>query len=146
MRRTSAPLYALALASGVALGIVFVSALVFSDSDGAKDAAPTPVLVATQLIPAGIPGERVLRQEMYVQTTVPRWQLQDGAIGKPVSLCGRVVATDVFPGQQFTAVVLRPPLEQTISSRPSFVRVLASGVWVDSRGRFLRPPCGPGIR
>jgi len=53
MRRISVPFYALALAGGVALGVVFTLGVVFWASEGARDEAPTTVLVAKHLIPAG---------------------------------------------------------------------------------------------
>ena len=66
--------------------------------------APTPVLVAKQLIPAGTPGTLVAGRTMYEPTTLPRKEVEVGAIADPQYLSGRAAATDIFPGQQFTAV------------------------------------------
>ena len=66
--------------------------------------APTPVLVAKQLIPAGTPGTLVASQSMYAPTTLPAKEVEVGAISDPAYLSGRAAATDIFPGQQFTAV------------------------------------------
>lgn len=65
--------------------------------------APTPVLVAKQLIPAGTPGTLVASQSMYSPTTLPAKEVEVGAIADPAYLSGRAAATDIFPGQQFTA-------------------------------------------
>ena len=65
--------------------------------------APTPVLVAKQLIPAGTPGTLVASQSMYTPTTLPAKEVEVGAIADPSYLSGRAAAADIFPGQQFTA-------------------------------------------
>ena len=65
--------------------------------------APTPVLVAKQLIPAGTPGTIVATQSMYAPTTLPRKDVEVGAISDPAYLSGRAATTDIFPGQQFTS-------------------------------------------
>ena len=65
--------------------------------------APTPVLVAKQLIPAGTPGTLVASQSMYAPTTLPQKEVEVGAIADPAYLSGRAAAADIFPGQQFTA-------------------------------------------
>jgi Flp pilus assembly protein CpaB len=66
--------------------------------------APTPVLVAKQLIPAGTPGTLVASQSMYTPTTLPAKEVELDAIADPSYLSGRAAAADIFPGQQFTAV------------------------------------------
>ena len=65
--------------------------------------APTPVLVANRLIPKGTPGTLVASQQMYAPTTLPRKEVQVGAVADPQYLVGRAAATDIFPGRQFTA-------------------------------------------
>ena len=65
--------------------------------------APTPVLVAKQLIPAGTPGSIIASQSMYAPTTLPRKEVEVGAVSDPQYLVGRAAAADIFPGQQFTA-------------------------------------------
>ena len=65
--------------------------------------APTPVLVAKQLIPAGTPGTLVASQSMYAPTTLPQKEVEIGAIADPSYLAGRAAAVEIFPGQQFTA-------------------------------------------
>jgi Flp pilus assembly protein CpaB len=65
--------------------------------------APTPVLVAKQLIPAGTPGTLVATQSMYAATTLPAKEVEVGAVADPSYLAGRAAVADIFPGQQFTA-------------------------------------------
>jgi Flp pilus assembly protein CpaB len=65
--------------------------------------APTPVLVAKQLIPAGTPGTLVASQSMYAPTTLPNKEVEVGAIADPSYLSGRAAAVEIFPGQQLTA-------------------------------------------
>jgi Flp pilus assembly protein CpaB len=65
--------------------------------------APTPVLVAKQLIPNGTPGSIVASQAMYQATTLPAKEVEVGAIADPSYLAGRASAAEIFPGQQLTA-------------------------------------------
>jgi Flp pilus assembly protein CpaB len=65
--------------------------------------APTPVLVAKQLIPTGTPGNIVATQSMYAPTTLPKKEVEIGAIADPSYLAGRAAAVDIFPGQQITS-------------------------------------------
>jgi len=64
--------------------------------------APTPVLVAKQVIKKGTPGSIVAGQVMYQATTLPKQEVVVGAIDSPQYLTGRAAATDIFPGQQLT--------------------------------------------
>ncbi len=65
--------------------------------------APTPVLVAKQLIPSGTPGSIVATNSMYAPTTLPRKEVEVGAVSDPSYLAGRAAAVDIFPGQQITS-------------------------------------------
>ena len=78
--------------------------------------APTPVLVANRLIPAGTPGTLVAGQTMYAPTTLPRKEVEVGAIADPQYLSGRAAAADIFPGQQFTAVDFAADPSTTVKS------------------------------
>ncbi|CAN5174400.1 hypothetical protein BH20ACT13_BH20ACT13_18870 [soil metagenome] len=79
--------------------------------------APTPVLVANRLIQAGTPGTLVASQTMYQPTTLPRKEVEVGAIADPQYLAGRAAATDIFPGQQFTATDFAADPNSTVSSQ-----------------------------
>ena len=65
--------------------------------------APTPVLQANRLIPAGTPGSLVASQGMYTSTTLPHKEVIVGAIEDPAYLSGRAAVADIFPGSQLTA-------------------------------------------
>ncbi len=79
--------------------------------------APTPVLVANRLIPAGTPGTLVASQTMYAPTTLPRKEVEVGAIADPQYLSGRAAAIDIFPGQQFTATDFAADPSTTVKSQ-----------------------------
>lgn len=79
--------------------------------------APTPVLVAKQLIPAGTPGTLVASRAMYAPTTLPRKEVTIGAIADPQYLSGRAAAADIFPGQQFTALDFAADPSTTVKSQ-----------------------------
>jgi len=65
--------------------------------------APTPVLVAKQTIPAGTPGTIVTGSQMYAATTLPKKEVEEGAVADPQFFVGRAAATEILPGQQITA-------------------------------------------
>ena len=65
--------------------------------------APTPVLVAKQTIPAGTPGTIVTGSSMYAATTLPKKEVEEGAIADPQFFVGRAAALEILPGQQITA-------------------------------------------
>jgi pilus assembly protein CpaB len=79
--------------------------------------APTPVLVAKQTIPAGTPGSIVAQQTMYTPTTLPKKEVEEGAIADPQVLTGRAAATDIFPGQQLTAADFAASTSTTVDSQ-----------------------------
>ncbi len=64
--------------------------------------APTPVLVAKQYIPSGTPGTIIASGQMYAPTTLPRKEVEVGAIADPSYLSGRAAAVEIFPGGQLT--------------------------------------------
>jgi len=103
--RMSSRGWAIALGIG-AIVLAAILLVVYLDRYRARvggENAPTPVLVAKQLIPAGTPGSVVANQSMYEATTLPRRDVEVGAIADPSYLSGRAAATDIFPGKQFTA-------------------------------------------
>lgn len=104
--RMSSRGWAIALGIG-AIVLAAILLVVYLDRYRARvggENAPTPVLVAKQLIPKGTPGSLVASQSMYAPTTLPRKEVEVGAIADPSYLSGRAAAADIFPGQQFTAV------------------------------------------
>jgi Flp pilus assembly protein CpaB len=96
--------WAIALGIG-AIVLAAILLVVYLDRYRARvggENAPTPVLVAKQLIPKGTPGTLIASQAMYAPTTVPRKEVEVGAISDPSYLSGRAASTDIFPGSQFT--------------------------------------------
>jgi Flp pilus assembly protein CpaB len=103
--RMSSRGWAIALGIG-AIVLAAVLLVVYLDRYRARvggENAPTPVLQAKQLIPAGTPGNIVASQQMYVATTLPNKEVDVGALADPQFLAGRAAAVDIYPGQQFTA-------------------------------------------
>jgi Flp pilus assembly protein CpaB len=97
--------WAIALGIG-AIVLAAILLVVYLDRYRARvggENAPTPVLVAKQLIPAGTPGTLIASNQMYAPTTLPRKEVEVGAIADPQYLSGRAASAQIFPGQQFTA-------------------------------------------
>jgi Flp pilus assembly protein CpaB len=94
---------ALGIGAVVLAAILLVVYLDRYRSRVAGENAPTPVLVAKRLIPAGTPGTLVASEGMYVPTTLPAKEVEVGAIADPAYLSGRAAVADIFPGAQFTA-------------------------------------------
>lgn len=103
--RMSSRSWAIALGVGAALLAAVLLVLYVnryqSRATGAN--APTPVLQATKLILKGTPGTLVAAQTMYKPITVPRKEVEVGAIADPAYLAGRAAAVDIYPGAQLTA-------------------------------------------
>ena len=103
--RMSSRSWAIALGVGAIL-LAAILLIVYLDryrANVAGETAPTPVLQAKQLIPAGTPGTLVASQSMYAPTTLPAKEVEVGAISDPSYLSGRAAAVDIFPGDQLTA-------------------------------------------
>jgi Flp pilus assembly protein CpaB len=97
--------WAIALGIG-AIALAAILLVVYLDryrSQVSGENAPTPVLQANRLIPAGTPGSLVASQGMYTSTTLPQKEVVVGAIEDPAYLSGRAAVADIFPGSQLTA-------------------------------------------
>ncbi len=66
-------------------------------------ATPVSVLVAKNLIPKGTPGDIIGSTDQFQVASLPKGQLQLGALTDPASLTGRIAVADIYPGQQLTA-------------------------------------------
>jgi pilus assembly protein CpaB len=111
--------WALALGIG-AVVLAAILLVVYLDRYRARESgrnAPTPVLVAKQTITKGTPGTIVATQGMYVPTTLPRKQVEVGAIADPSYLAGRAASVDVFPGQQLTAADFAASASSSVTSQ-----------------------------
>jgi Flp pilus assembly protein CpaB len=93
---------ALGIVAATLAAIVLAVYLIGYRDSVAADTAPTPVLVAKQLIARGTPGSVIGVKQLYESTEVAANSLKVGAIADPATLNGRVTAVDVYPGQQLT--------------------------------------------
>jgi Flp pilus assembly protein CpaB len=103
--RMSSRGWAIALGIG-AIVLAAILLVVYLDRYRARvggENAPTPVLVAKQLIPKDTPGSIIASEGMYEPTTLPRKDVEVGAVAQPDYLVGRAAAVDILPGQQFTS-------------------------------------------
>jgi Flp pilus assembly protein CpaB len=94
---------ALGIGAVVLAAILLVVYLDRYRSQVSGENAPTPVLVAKQLIPTGTPGSIAATQSMYQATTLPAKEVEVGAVADASYLAGRAAAVDIFPGQQITS-------------------------------------------
>jgi Flp pilus assembly protein CpaB len=66
------------------------------------------VLVAKSLIEKGAPGNIIGTQRQFQVGTIPKHELQNGAITDPSALRGLVATHDIYPGQQLTVADFAP--------------------------------------
>ena len=117
--RMSSRGWAIALGIG-AIVLAAILLVVYLDryrSRVSSENAPTPVLVAKQLIPQGTPGTTIAQQGMYEPTTLPRKEVEVGAVSDPSVLTGQAAAADIFPGQQFTTTDFAASDTASVDSR-----------------------------
>ena len=93
---------ALGIGAAALAAILLIAYLVQYRSSVNDSTAPTPVLVAKNLIPKGTPGTVVATKQLYQNTSVPENNVQEGAISDPNALAGRTAITDIYPGSQLT--------------------------------------------
>jgi pilus assembly protein CpaB len=79
------------------------------------DTSPTTVLVAKGLTEKGSSGDVVVTKGLFETQTISKTELKDGAIQDPARLRGKVLATDVYPGEQFTAADLTTSKEALVN-------------------------------
>lgn len=97
--------------AAVLAGIILVAYLHSYRNSVNSASAPVSVLVAKNLIQKGTPGDIIGTSSQFQVASVPKGQLQIGALTDPAALSGRVAVTDIYPGQQLTAnyFALAPP-------------------------------------
>jgi hypothetical protein len=76
------------------VALVLVAAI-FVNRQIQSEEGVEPVLVARQLIPPGTSGNLVQSQKMVALTTLPRREVEDGAISDPLDLRSRVAAMHI---------------------------------------------------
>jgi pilus assembly protein CpaB len=91
-------------AAAAALAGIILLAYLHSYRNSVNSAsAPVSVLVAKNLIQKGTPGDIIGTSNQFQVASLPKAQLQVGALTDPAALTGRVAVTDIYPGQQLTA-------------------------------------------
>jgi pilus assembly protein CpaB len=90
-------------AAAVLAGITLLAYLHSYRNSVNSASAPVSVLVAKNLIQKGTPGDIIGTSSQFQVASVPKGQLQVGALTDPAALSGRVAVTDIYPGQQLTA-------------------------------------------
>jgi Flp pilus assembly protein CpaB len=90
-------------AAAVIAGIVLAVYLHQYRNNVNSASAAAPVLVASQLIPKGTPGDLVGANNQFQVGSVPKAQLAIGALTDPAALTGRIAVRDIYAGQQLTA-------------------------------------------
>jgi pilus assembly protein CpaB len=90
-------------AAAVLAGLILLVYLNSYRNSVNSSAAPATVLVAKNLIQKGTPGNIIGSSDQFQVASVPKAQLQAGALTDPAALAGRVAVTDIYPGQQLTA-------------------------------------------
>jgi Flp pilus assembly protein CpaB len=98
---------------GVGAAVIAAIALLvylnhYRNSVKANNAAIS-VLVAQKLIQKGTPGDVVRTSSgFYSTSSIPKDQVESGAIVNPATLANQVAITDISPGQQLTAADFGP--------------------------------------
>jgi Flp pilus assembly protein CpaB len=90
-------------AAAVLAGLILLVYLHSYRNSVNSSAAPATVLVAKNLIQKGTPGDVIGSSDQFQVASLPKSQLQIGALTDPSSLAGRVAVRDIYPGQQLTS-------------------------------------------
>jgi Flp pilus assembly protein CpaB len=110
---------ALGIAAAALAAILLIAYLVQYRSSVNDSTAPTPVLVAKNLIPKGTSGTVIAEKQLFQAATLAKDDLKVGAISDPAYLNGRVAVADIFPGQQITTADLTSGLTDAIPTQLS---------------------------
>jgi Flp pilus assembly protein CpaB len=108
---------ALGIAAAALAAILLIAYLVQYRSSVNDSTAPTPVLVAKNLIPKGTSGTVIAEKQLFQAATLSKDDLKVGAISDPAYLNGRVAVADIFPGQQITTADLSAGLTDAIPTQ-----------------------------
>src|SRR5438067_2468614 len=145
-------------AAALAAIVVFVYLHNYRNSLNSS-ATPASVLVAKNLIQKGTPGNIIGQNSEFQVASIPKRQLQLGALVDPAALNGRIAVADIFPGQQLTAAdfALAPigalqnqitgsdrAINISIDAQHGMVGALAAGDRIDIfLGMNVQTPTGP---
>src|SRR5947208_1022877 len=85
-------------AAAVLAGIILLAYLHSYRNSVNSSSSAVSVLVAKNLIQKGTPGDIIGTSDQFQVASVPKKQLQTGALTDPAALSGRVAVTDIYPG------------------------------------------------
>jgi Flp pilus assembly protein CpaB len=108
---------ALGIGAAALAAILLIAYLVQYRSSVNDSTAPSPVLVAKNLIPKGTSGTVIAEKQLFQAATLSKDDLKVGAISDPAYLNGRVAVADIFPGQQITTADLSVGLTDAIPTQ-----------------------------
>ena len=95
------------IALGVIAAVIAAIALIVYLNNYRNSHSPNAaiqVLVAQKLIQKGTTGDVIRTTSgLYQSTSIPKGQVESGAIVNPATLSGQVATTDISPGQQLTS-------------------------------------------
>ena len=141
---------ALGIAAAALAAILLIAYLVQYRSSVNDSTAPTPVLVAKNLIPKGTSGTVIAEKQLFQAATLAKDDLKVGAISDPAYLNGRVAVADIFPGQQITTADLSAGLTDAIptqlTGKQRAVAIPVGGAQRPRRLRLERRPRGHLLR
>ncbi len=136
---------ALGIGAAALAAILLIAYLVQYRSSVNDSTAPTPVLVAKNLIPKGTSGTVIAEKQLFQAATLSKDDLKVGAISDPAYLNGRVAVADIFPGQQITTADLSVGLTDALPTQlTGKQRAVAITVGGSARPRRLRLERRPG--
>jgi pilus assembly protein CpaB len=92
-----------AVGAAVLAGLILVIFLQAYRSSLTGEDGSTNVLKARELIEAGSISEAIAAEDMYQIVEIPKSDLEDGAITDPADIRGKVLKTDIYPGEQLTS-------------------------------------------
>jgi pilus assembly protein CpaB len=115
----------LGIAAAVLAGLILLVYLNQYRNSVKTVAEPVTVLVAKQQIQQGTPGDVVGSSKWFQISSIPKGQVQIGALTDPASLTGRVATKDIYAGQQLTAADFVPALHQILTKLPANMRAIA---------------------
>jgi Flp pilus assembly protein CpaB len=122
---------ALGIGAAALAAILLIAYLVQYRSSVNDSTAPSPVLVAKNLIPKGTSGTVIAEKQLFQAATLAKDDLKVGAISDPAYLNGRVAVADIFPGQQITtadlSVGLTDALPTQLTGKQRAVAIPVSG-------------------
>ncbi len=108
---------ALGIGAAALAAILLIAYLVQYRSSVNDSTAPSPVLVAKNLIPKGTSGTVIAEKQLFQAATLSKDDLKVGAISDPAYINGSVAVADIFPGQQITTADLSVGLTDAIPTQ-----------------------------